>query len=366
MSAMEADSGASLTAGLLGETLHEIFAAYSGPGPRQQAEASGWAGACWEVVADAGLQWVGVAEAAGGSGGTTLDAATVCRLVGRHGVPLPLPECGMLGGWLVAAAGLRVPDGPLSVPVPADGDELVVDAAGRLSGRLGRVPWAERVRAIAALANGPDGPRVVLVDPANAQVRPGRNLAGEPRADVRFDRLALPPEGSAPVGADVAPQLALRGALSRALLLAGAMETVSELTIEYAGQRQQFGRQIAAFQAVAQRLVLLCAETEASALATEVAARSFAELGPVAAFEVAAAKATASRAASEVAAHAHQVHGAIGMTQEYRLHHFTRRLWAWRQEWASERASAAAVGRDAVAAGAEGLWPLVSRGLVSA
>lgn len=55
---------------------------------------------------------------------------------------------------------------------------------------------------------------------------------------------------------------------------------------------------------------------------------------------------------------------AIGMTQEYRLHHFTRRLWAWRQEWGSQRRSASAVGRRAVRAGAAGLWPLVTTGLV--
>jgi acyl-CoA dehydrogenase len=147
--------------------------------------------------------------------------------------------------------------------------------------------------------------------------------------------------------------------------MAGAMEAAADLTVDYAGQRQQFGRPIAAFQAVGQRLVRLSSEAEAGILATEVAARRFAEVGVEAGFEVGAAKATAGRAASEVATHAHQVHGAIGMTREYTLHHFTRRLWTWRQEWGSEARWSRAVGEQVTAAGAAALWPRVATGLVA-
>ncbi len=134
--------------------------------------------------------------------------------------------------------------------------------------------------------------------------------------------------------------------------------------MDYAGQRQQFGRPIGSF-AVGQRLVQMSSEAEAGILATEVAARRFAEVGAEAAFEVAVAKAGAGRAASEVAAHAHQVHGAIGMTREYPLHHFTRRLWTWRQEWGSEARWSRVVGEQVTAAGADALWARVATGLVA-
>jgi acyl-CoA dehydrogenase len=361
-----AEAGTELTGGLLGQTLERLFEATSGPEDRQAAEAVGWADRCWDALADAGLAWVGVPESAGGSGGTVIDACTLARMAGRHAVPLPVAECALLGGWTIAAAGLRLPAGPVTVAVPSPGDHLDVDRHGRVTGRLHRVPWGGQVNAVVALADSPDGPRVVLIDPAAAEVGRGRNVAGEPRDALTLDGVAVGDDGIGVPEQDLGPELALRGALSRALLMAGAMESASDLTVDYAGQRRQFGKAIGSFQAVAQRLVRLSSETEVAALSVEVAALRFAQAGVGAGFEIDAARAVASRAASEVAAHAHQVHGAIGMTQEYRLHHFTRRLWAWRQEWGSQRRSAAAVGRRAVEAGAAGLWPLVTTGLVEA
>lgn len=358
-------SAASSDGGLLKETLARLFSERSDVEARQAAEAEGWAGDCWDALAAAGLAWVGVPEAAGGSGGEFEDACTLVRMAGRHGVPLPLAECSLLGGWLVAAAGLRLPSGPITVALPRSGDTLVLDG-DRVSGSLARVPWGARAVAVVAVAESPDGDRVVLLDSAQTTVNPGRNVAGEPRDSLRLEGVPLTPEQVGVAPFDLGPELALRGALSRALLMAGAMETVAELTVRYASQRHQFGRPIASFQAVAQRLVRLSSEAEVAALAAEVAARRFAEAGTAAGFEVAVAKASASRAASEVAAHAHQVHGAIGMTQEYPLHHFTRRLWAWRQEWGSERHWTEMLGRQVVADGAEALWPRVATGLVGA
>jgi acyl-CoA dehydrogenase len=71
---------------------------------------------------------------------------------------------------------------------------------------------------------------------------------------------------------------------------------------------------------------------------------------------VAAAKARVGEAASIAAGLAHQVHGAIGFTQEYELHHLTRRLWSWRDEFGNEAEWNALVGRAVFAAGPEGLW----------
>lgn len=348
--------------GLLAETLTRLFAEHSRPEDRRAAEATGWAAEAWAMLEAAGLPWVGVDEAAGGSGGTLADAATLVRLAGRHAVALPLAECSLLGGWLLAAAGLELPGGPVSVAVPSAGDTLHLDGGGRLRGRLARVPWGGRVKAVAAVADSPTGPQVCCIDAARAQVRPGHNVAGEPRDTLVFDQVAVPESDRAAAPAGAAAELALRGALSRTVLIAGATTAAADLTVDYARARQQFGRPIASFQAVAQRLVQLRSETEVAALSAAVAARRFAEAGTGAGFEVAAAKASASRAASAVAAHAHQVHGAIGMTQEYPLHDFTRRLWAWRQEWGSQRRWAATVGGYAVDAGPGGLWPLVSTG----
>ena len=65
--------------------------------------------------------------------------------------------------------------------------------------------------------------------------------------------------------------------------------------------------------------------------------------------------------AAVVARLAHQVHGAIGFTQEHRLHHLTRRLWAWRDEAGSELAWSRVLAAGLLADGPDDLWPALTR-----
>ena len=116
----------------------------------------------------------------------------------------------------------------------------------------------------------------------------------------------------------------------------------------------QFGRPIGRFQAIQQNLAVLAgqaaAATAAAEAAIEVAVR---DLGsPL----VAAAKIRTGEAAGIGASIAHQVHGAIGFTQEHRLHYSTRRLWSWRDEFGNEAYWARRLGGVVAAAGADRLW----------
>jgi alkylation response protein AidB-like acyl-CoA dehydrogenase len=95
-------------------------------------------------------------------------------------------------------------------------------------------------------------------------------------------------------------------------------------------------------------------------VAVESAARAVAEERASAAFATAAAKITAGDAAGKIAEIAHQVHGAMGFTEEYSLHHLTRRLWSWRDEFGNEAYWARELGREIAKAGSDGLWPLVT------
>lgn len=130
--------------------------------------------------------------------------------------------------------------------------------------------------------------------------------------------------------------------------------------MSYAGEREQFRRPIGRFQAVAhqvgQRLAGL-AVGAAAAIASLTRSPDPADHG----LAVAAAKARTSAAAGPAARIAHQVHGAIGFTQEHRLHHLARRLWSWREEFGSEQHWATEFGRAVVAAGPDELWPTITR-----
>jgi acyl-CoA dehydrogenase len=308
------------------------------------------------------MVWMGVDESSGGSGGEVIDACHLLRQAGRFAVPLPLAECTLLGGWMIERSGLHIPDGPATVPVARGADSLVLED-GHLRGRLTSVPWGGLVTTVVAIADSSEGERAVLIDPSTAVVISRFNVAGEPRDELMLDGVGVASERIGAACHGLRRELTLRGALSRVLLMAGALESVSELTVDYANQRKQFGRSIASFQAVGNRLAKLCAEVESSSLAAEVAAQRFADVGVDAEFDIAAAKANVSLAASAVATDAHQIHGAVGMTQEYPLHRYTRRLWSWRQEWGSERSWSESLGRLVHEIEPSRLWPKLTTGL---
>jgi acyl-CoA dehydrogenase len=320
----------------------------------QDAERNGWAPTVWQAVADAGFPWVSVPESAGGSGGTLTDAAAILTIAGAHAAPMPLAETGMLGGWLLAAAGLTVPDGPVTVAHRA---ELSL-TGGTISGRATRVAWGRGAERLVALVADGDRWSVASVATDAATVERGTNLAGEPRDTLVFDRAAAD-VAPAPEGVDP-DVLHRRGALSRVLLMAGALDRMSRMTVDYTRQRRQFGKPVATFQAVQQHLVHTAQHAALVTMAAEVAATA-AERGP-ATFEIAAAKILAGQAAAAATRAAHQAHGAMGMTQEYPLQHLTRRLWAWRHEYGDDIWWSGRLGRASGAAGADALYPTITAG----
>ena len=343
---------------LLQETATRLFADTSTFAAVERAEADGWAPEMWAAVAATGLAWVSVSEAAGGSGGSIADALEVLRVAGRHSVPLPLAETGVLGGWLLAGADLTIPDGPVTVVPGTRRDDVSLDG-GLLAGSAHRVPWARAVDQIVVLARDGTTPMVAVVDRADVDIEAASNLAGEPRDSVTFD--AVVPRALAPAALGVdAEALQLRGALSRVALMAGALERLSELTVEYTDGRRQFGKAVGSFQAVQAHLVHGAQDAVLVAVALAAAARAT-ETGS-ARFEITAAKVLADQAASTATRHAHQAHGAMGMTREYPLHHLTRRLWSWRSEFGDERRGSRALGEVVVSAGPDQLYPLIAGG----
>jgi acyl-CoA dehydrogenase len=347
------------------DTLRTVFADHAD----EATTGGGLPAKLWGTLRDLGVTLLTLPEDAGGSGGGWEDAAALLRTAGAAAAPVPLAETDLLGGWLLHAAGLPVPaDGPLTAVAAAPGALDVQAPAGDgllVSGRLPRVGWARHATRVAVLVEGPDGGELVLsLDPTadGVSVVEGTNVAGEPRDDLVLDtRVDAFDTGGAPAGAR--ERLARRAALARALLLTGAAESALAQSVGYAGEREQFGRPIARFQAVQQYLALAAAEVAAARAATDAAVPLLAADpdGQDAGLAVAVAKARSGEAAGEVARIAHQVHGAIGFTLEHRLRLATTRLWAWRDEDGDETHWNGEVARAALAAGPDGLWALITR-----
>ena len=332
------------------------------------AKHDGWSAALWTELEKAELPLVGVPETAGGAGGSLSDAAAVLRISARHAAPVPLAETG-LAGWLLAGAALEVPHGPLTIGAMLDEKPAAVKhgAVWRVSGTLKRVPFARIAKQLVLLVDSAQGLMVAALDCAQCRITPGRNLGYEPRDDVVLDSIAA--VAAAPAGAGITrDSLHARGALLRALQIGGALEHALHLACDYANQRVQFGRKIAQFQAIQQELAR-CGGEVAAAVAAALSAAGMVERlaqdhSAGAAHQmllaVTAAKIRAADAAREAVAITHQVHGAIGVTDEYALHHVTLRALAWREEFGNEAYWSMKLGRAMLARGADAYWPALS------
>jgi acyl-CoA dehydrogenase len=302
------------------------------------SERAGWAGNLWAELERADLTRVGVPERWGGAGGDLHDAAVVVRAAAARCAAVPLAETALLAGWLLAEAGTAMPHGPMTATILRDG-------------RAEGVPYARQAVAIAALVRSGDGWGVALLEPGDYQLTLGVNLAGEPRDGLVVRRM---PSVTAMAGLD-ADAFHARGALARSIQLAGAIDRVLELALRYAGEREQFGSPLNRFQAVQQMLTTIAEEAYATGAAVDGALAAPEELN------IAIAKVRSGESAGTAAAAAHQVHGAIGFTDEHVLNHSTRRLWSWRDEFGTEAGWAVRLGRLACARGAANVWDLVTK-----
>ena len=155
----------------------------------------------------------------------------------------------------------------------------------------------------------------------------------------------------------------LMGAAVRSMQMAGALEAILDLSVRYANERVAFERPIGKFQAVQHNIARLAGEVAAALAAAGSAADAIARteiFDEAVLLEIAAAKIRVGEAAGEGAAIAHQVHGAMGFTREHVLQRFTRRLWAWRDDFGSESEWAVKLGSLVARQGPTALWPMLA------
>jgi|HubBroStandDraft_3_1064219.scaffolds.fasta_scaffold00040_19 acyl-CoA dehydrogenase len=324
-----------------------------------RAESAGWAGELWQILQQTGFTDVPVPDSLGGSDGSVADAAQLLRTAGAHGAPVPLAEAGLIGGWLLTAAGLSLPDGVRTALPPSAGSLRL--EGNRLFGTVSAVAWGHRAHYVVGLV---DGVVILAPGPAATNQRPtvsrAVNLADEARDTLTFDGVPVTALAAAPEGV-TADSLADRAALARAALMAGALSAVADLTLRYSRDRRQFGRPIGEFQAVKAHLVTVHQQARLATEAVDGAVCAL-ERGR-GGFEIACAKVIADLAAVAGSRAAHQVHGAIGMTREYPLQYLTRRLWAWRDEAGGHQHWADRLGAALVEAGPDALYPAIQSGM---
>ncbi|MDR8726305.1 acyl-CoA dehydrogenase family protein [Burkholderia pseudomultivorans] len=334
---------------------------------RAIGQSAGRDDALWAALSgELGWNALALPETAGGMGLGAVEQVVLMEQLGRRIACVPyfstacvaataLADCTTPAahGWLAKiAAGacsatlalpldLRFDAAPAEWPVPIVADETAGGYA--LSGAIAQVIDGARADLLlvpARIAHAGQSIGLFALDAATASGLTATPLdtldATRPIArivldEARVGRDALLAGGDA---ARVLERAAWFAALALAAEQLGGAQQCLDLTLDYTGQRVQFGRAIASFQAVKHRCAQMMVLIESARSAVLGAAHAWdaerggAALGMALRADVAAAKAAANDAYAFCAQEAIQLHGGVGFTWEYDPHLYFKRAQA--------------------------------------
>ena len=340
----------------------EKFAANNGPKPAAGASAEVWVAATtarWQQMADLGLAGIVIAEEDGGIGMGMADAILVCEALGRSLAQEPFVTGAIVAPKLLETAKDRamrsaqlraIGEGSARITIASDEASLDFDPA-RISTRVQERQGGRCMTGVKNLViDGATATHFVVtaLDPehkANAYLiaadQPGvtvtsiRGLGGGQFARVTFDGV----EVDAPLfddGAGLEPitRAIDHGTVALCAEALGLMTRMLSLTANYLQTRQQFGKAIGTFQALQHRFADMVVAAEQSRSATYMAAAALAGDDAISRQqEVSAAKSMVCRHGRAVLEAAIQLHGGIGITDEYELSRYVRRMLEIEKTW---------------------------------
>ena len=306
----------------------------------------------WRELGAAGLLGLELTEALDGAGLGPVENVTVAEQLGAHLARVPFGPHAVAAAPVLAAhhtaddsaALLRdIATGAHVVTVALEEDlgtdplspTASVTTSGEgwtLDGVKVAVPYASAANSLLVNASGPEGVVVVLVDAtaAGVHITPTPATGLVPLAEVEFSGVALTPADILSGGSATVADLADRARLAVAAEQAGVVRRALELTAEYAREREQFGRAIGSFQAVAQRLADGYIDAQGLSLTTTQAAWLLGEHGTApdsvtrdeVAVAIATAKFWAAEAGHRVAHTTVHVHGGVGLDTSHPVHRY--------------------------------------------
>jgi alkylation response protein AidB-like acyl-CoA dehydrogenase len=284
---------------LLKERAVERFAASKPSEPRGDV-------AIWDVASELGWFALGISEEAGGAGLGVVENVLLFRELGRALAPVTFL------GTAVAA---------LTLERSRERDDLLEMV---LSGSS-VVAVAARAGDREVVFGGTGSDLVLLQDHSSTTLRmPHPEVESRPCIDESMSMEVL--HGQREVSASCAePMVVQQSKLLCAAMLVGNAEATVEMSVNYAKAREQFGRPIGSFQAVAHRCVDMAVRSELAFTQLLYASVALTEGHPSAVADVAAAKVLASRAALQNARANIHNHGAIGFTMELAAHRYLKR-----------------------------------------
>jgi 3-oxocholest-4-en-26-oyl-CoA dehydrogenase beta subunit len=304
-----------------------------------EAGREGFDRSLWKELGDAGLLGVAVPESDGGGGLGFLELCLVLEEGAAAAAPVPLLPSLVLGALPIAEFGTDEQRARF-LPGVAHGDAILTAALSggpvlraqphgdgwRIAGTVELVPYADVASAILApVATEEGGTGLFLLDQAGLDLEPQEVTTGEPAFRVHANALVAQGAVLAEpfLGADELAWTLQRALAALSVMQVGTAGRALHLTAEYTSGRDQFGRPLASFQAVQQRIADAYIDTLAMRWTAWCAAWRLGE-GLTADEEVAVAKFWASEAGSRVVTAAQHLHGGMGVDVDYPLHRYTK------------------------------------------
>lgn len=305
---------------MFAETARTLFADSCSPDHwhRMMEADAAWDEARWAAIVDTGLTAMLLPESAGGLGLCEVDFALIAREAGYAALPEPLVESAGVAAPLLAA---------LAPDHPALGDPMATIAIAHPLNPV--VPHADRAAAILLEKDGDAfvaTPDRVTLTPAPG-IDPFRRLFR-----VDWDAADATALGSKNNGADW-PLALDRAALFSAAMGLGLAQRAVDLAVDYAKERQQFGKPIGSYQAVKHHLATAQVAIEFARPVVMAAAADIGRQDVHSRARVSHAKIVALEAADNAARASIQVHGAMGYSWEVDVHLFLKRALALSQSW---------------------------------
>ena len=278
----------------------------------------------WSEFAQLGLTSLLVPEDAGGLGRPLIDGVLVAQTLGRGWLLEPFVDCALAA----VAALARTAHGAArdeALAAIAEGRSIVVPlaeariAAGTVRSSAAHASYADAV----LFANGD---RLCLLSLKEAERRGWRQFDGGAAGEITC---SLEGEVVLAKGAATAACLQAARDVARVGRIAegvGLAHTVLDVTADYLRTRRQFGQPIGRFQALAHRMADLAILHEQAQSLLLAAAMKLDSVGGERLLD--AAQVMAHRALRRIGQEAIQLHGGIGMTDEYAVSHYVKRLLA--------------------------------------
>jgi alkylation response protein AidB-like acyl-CoA dehydrogenase len=306
------------------------------------------AGSLWRTMAEMNLMGLSLPEEHGGLG-DLLDLVVVLEEMGKACFISPYFSSVVLGAGAIALAGSQeqqaeylpaIAEGKLkaTLAAPENGSGSITAARQgggyTLDGKVWFVPDAAKADSIIIAAKDADGRTTLFAVPADAgglKITPLTLISGEPSAIVACDSVTIDGGGvlGEPGEGDTALEAVLtRAAVARCAGMAGLARKALDLALDYAKERVAFEHPIGAFQAIQHRCADMLIDVEGSRFLTCQAAWRIAA-GLPAEKEAAIAAAWVGRACRRVMHAAHQIHGAIGFSEDHVLHYYIKMAAAW-------------------------------------